>query len=104
MFAIIRTGGKQYLVTPDQELLVEKLVGEPGDEVKITDILLVSDGAEMTKVGKPLVAGAKIKASIVSHGRAKKVTSVKFHNKVRYRRKIGHRQHWTKVKIESITA
>ena len=100
MFAVIATGGKQYVVTPGQELTVEVLPQDAGSKVVFDQVLLVSD--QDTKVGEPLVSGAKVSATVVRHGRTKKVTGVKFHNKVRYRRKFGHRQHFTKVKIDSI--
>ncbi len=102
MFAIIRTGGKQYRVSPGQTLQVEKLKTEPGKTVDFTDVLLTSD--KETTVGQPLVAGAKVTAKVVTHGRDSKVTGVKFHNKVRYRRTFGHRQDFTTVKIEKISA
>lgn len=99
MIAVIRTGGKQYVVTPGKEIQIEKLDIEPGKSVHF-DILLTSD--KDTKVGAPLVGGAKVSATVVSHGRSPKVTGVKFHNKVRYQRKLGHRQHYTKIKIDTI--
>lgn len=100
MFAVIATGGKQYVVTPGQELSVELLPNEAGSTLTFDQVLLVSDTD--TKIGEPLVAGAKVTATVVRHGRTRKVTGVKFHNKVRYRRKFGHRQPFTKIKIESI--
>ncbi len=101
MHAVIRTGGKQYLVAAGTELKIEKLDIEAGKPVTFDEVLLVA-GPEVS-VGTPLVKGAVVAGTVVAHGRSAKVTSIKFHNKVRYRRKIGHRQHWTKVKIEKIT-
>ena len=99
MFAVIKTGGKQYLVTPDQELTIEKLDLAAGAKVTFDEVLLVND--KTSTIGAPFT-GSKVTAVVVAHGRAAKVTGVKFHNKVRYRRKFGHRQPWTKVKIEKI--
>lgn len=101
MIAVIRTGGKQYLVTPGQELKIEKLDVAPGKTVDF-DVLLVSD--KETKIGGPTVGGVVATATVLAHGRADKVTIVKFHNKVRYLRRKGHRQHWTKVRVEKISA
>lgn len=101
MFAIIRTGGKQYRVEPGQTLQIEKLKTEAGKPVEFTDVLLVSDTD--TTIGQPLVSGAKVTGTVVRHGLTKKVTGVKFHNKVRYRRTYGHRQDFTAVKIDKIT-
>lgn len=100
MMAIIQTGGKQYLVTPGQEITIETLPIAPGKPVSFEQVLMVSDTA--TKIGDPIVSGAKVTGTVVSHGRSAKVTGVKFHNKVRYRRSFGHRQAFTKVKIEKI--
>lgn len=101
MFAVIATGGKQYLVTPNQQLNVEKLDLEVGKTLVLDQVLLSGDENSAT-IGTP-VTGGKVTVSIVEHGRTKKVTGIKFHNKVRYQRKFGHRQHYTKIKIESIS-
>ncbi|MBI2984356.1 MAG: 50S ribosomal protein L21 [Candidatus Kerfeldbacteria bacterium] len=100
MMAVIRTGGKQYLVSPGQMLSIEKLDTAVGQPVVFEQVLLVHDQA--STVGSPLVPNAKVTGLVIDHGRARKVTSIKFHNKVRYRRKKGHRQAWTRVKIEKI--
>jgi large subunit ribosomal protein L21 len=100
--AIIKTGGKQYKVTEGQELKVEKLVEAVGQTIKF-DAMLVSDEAgENVEVGTPLVAGKSVEAEVVEHGQGDKVTTVKFKAKTRYRRTIGHRQPFTKIKITSI--
>lgn len=98
MIAVIRTGGKQYVVQPGQQLQVEKLKADVGQKVIFDDVLMVDE-----KVGTPKVSGAKVSATVVFQGKTKKVTGVKFHNKVRYRRTFGHRQQVTKVKIDSIS-
>ena len=101
MIAVIKTGGKQYLVKEGQLLTIEKLPAEKGAHT-FSDVLLVSDGTK-TAVGTPLVKGAAVKASIVGPAKGPRVTVVKYKAKVRYRRKIGHQQEYTKVKIESIS-
>lgn len=101
MHAVIRTGGKQYLVAPDATITVEKLPVEAGKTVSFSDVLMLA-GKETT-LGNPTVKGATVEGTVVAHGRADKVIGVKFHNKVRYRRKYGHRQRWTKVKITRIS-
>lgn len=102
--AVIQTGGKQYIVREGQELKVEKLPFAEGASVDF-DVLLVSDeeGAK-TQVGLPIVDGAKVSARVLDHGRAKKVSVIKYKPKVRYRRNVGHRQPFTRIKIEKIVA
>lgn len=100
MHAVIRTGGKQYLVAKDQTITIEKLAIEAGKPVIFDDVLLVGD-TEAT-LGDPLVKGAKVEGTVLTQERTDKVTGVKFHNKVRYHRKFGHRQQVTTVKITKI--
>ncbi len=100
MYAIIRTGGKQYKVSEGDYLLVEKLDSEIGTEVSF-DVLMLSDG-ETVKVGKPLVTDASVKAEVIEHGKAKKVIVFKYKPKKNYRKKQGHRQPFTKIKITSV--
>jgi len=100
MFAIVKIAGHQYLVTEGQQLNVPTLDVAAGKTTSFSDVLMVADKDQ--QIGTPLVKGAKIEATVVSHGRAAKVTGVKFHNKVRYRRTFGHRQPWTKIKIDKI--
>jgi len=103
MIAIIKTGGKQYKIKEDEILKVEKLEDNVGDEIVLSDVLLVSDDEEKDiKIGAPSVEGAEVKAKVLEHGKAKKVSVVKFKNKVRYRRNVGHRQPFTKIQITSI--
>ena len=101
--AIIKTGGKQYIVSPGKKLKVEKLGGSPGEPVYFGEVLLVGDehGADV-KVGAPTVPGAKVEAKIVRQARAKKVIIFKYKPKKRYRLKKGHRQHFTEVEITKI--
>ncbi|MEK6608784.1 MAG: 50S ribosomal protein L21 [Myxococcota bacterium] len=104
MFAVVRTGGKQYRVTDGETLRVEKLPGEVGEKVELSDILLVAAGEADVRIGRPLVAGARVTAEIVEQGRARKVLIFKYKRRKRYRRKRGHRQSFTAIKITSITA
>lgn len=102
MYAVIATGGKQYLVAEGQKLKVEKLDLEAGATLSL-DCLLTSDEAgESVKVGTPFVAGAKVTATVVAHGRAEKVSVVKYKRKARYRRNVGHRQPFTEIQIATI--
>ena len=101
MFAVIETGGKQYLVKSGETLKVEKLEVEAGKGVVFDKVLLTADddGANV-KIGTPYLAGVSISADMVEQGRADKIRVVKFKNKIRYKRVIGHRQNFTKVKIK----
>ncbi len=104
MIAVIKTGGKQYIVKEGSTLKVEKLAGKSGDKISLGEVLLVSDekGGDV-KVGAPNVSGAKVEATVLEQGQGDKVTVIKYKRKVRYRRKIGHRQEFTKLKIEKIS-
>ncbi|GAA6746326.1 MULTISPECIES: 50S ribosomal protein L21 [Thermus] len=99
MFAIVKTGGKQYRVEPGLKLKVEKLAAEPGSHVELPVLLL---GGEGVRVGTPFVEGAKVVAEVLAHGRGKKITISKFKAKVQYRRKKGHRQPYTEILIKEI--
>ena len=100
MYAVIKTGGKQYRVTEGQKLFVERLDGSPGDKLTFDQVLLVS--GESLKVGSPLVTGATVSAQIVGHDRAKKITVFKLRRRKNYRRKQGHRQPYTELTITGI--
>ena len=102
MIAIIKTGGKQYKVKEGEILKIEKVAGNAGDKIDFEVLLLADEEGKDVKVGKPIVAGAKVAAEILEQGRARKVGVIKFKPKVRYRRKNGHRQMYTKVKIGKI--
>lgn len=101
MFAIIETGGKQYLVSPKSKLRVEKLAGEQGSQVEFEKVLLVSDD-KTAQIGRPYLSGAKVVGKILHQGRARKIRIFKYKPKVRYRRRKGHRQEYTEVEIVSI--
>lgn len=102
MYAVIKTGGKQYRVSQGDTLRVEKLPGDVGAKVEFNEILLV--GGEKVVVGKPTVSGAKVVASIVAQDRAKKIIVFKMRRRKNYRRKNGHRQPYTELRIESVSA
>jgi large subunit ribosomal protein L21 len=103
MYAVIKTGGKQYRVNAGEKIKVEKLIAEVGDTVTLDQILMVSDG-EKTTIGSPIVKGATVKATVVSHGRGDKVMIFKFRRRKHYRKTQGHRQSFTEIKIEAIKA
>lgn len=101
MFAVIKTGGKQYRVAPEDVLKIEKLAGEAGEFVELSDVLMVGDGGNMT-VGAPLVEGAMVSAEIIDQGRTRKIIAFKKRRRQNSRRTIGHRQHLTTVRIAEI--
>lgn len=103
MYAVIRSGGKQYRVKQGQVLRLEKLAIEAGDNVELDEVLLVADGDKIT-VGKPHVTGAKVVAVVMSHGRHAKIDVIKFKRRKNYRRTAGHKQHYTEIKIKEIQA
>ncbi|MDA3808323.1 50S ribosomal protein L21 [Thiomicrorhabdus arctica] len=104
MYAVIKTGGKQYRVREGQTLRIESLNAEAGDTVEFDEVLMIGEGADI-KIGSPFVEGAKIAATVESNGRGKKVTIIKFRRrKNRSKTKQGHRQNYTEVKIGKISA
>jgi large subunit ribosomal protein L21 len=102
MYAIVETGGKQYRVSPGDTIAVERLDGEPGDTLDLDNVLLVSGEGSETRLGTPGVKGAVVKAEVVEHARAEKVIVFRYKSKVRYRRKTGHRQPLTRLRITDI--
>ena len=100
-FAVIATGGKQYLVRPGSTITVETFPGDPNTAVTFGEVLLTAHGDDV-RVGTPQVTGAEVTGTIVRHGRHDKVVGVKFKAKKRYRKKFGHRQHYTEVRIDQI--
>ncbi len=103
MYAVIRTGGKQYKVAAGGKLKVETLVADVGSEITIDDVLMVADGDNI-KIGAPVVAGASVKATVLSHGRGEKVMIFKFRRRKHYRKTQGHRQNYTEIRIDGISA
>lgn len=103
-FAVIQTGGKQYRVSTGDTIQIEKISGEykAGDKVTFNDVLLVDNGTDAT-IGAPFIKGAKVTGTLESIGRAQKVVVVKYKQKSRYFKSNGHRQHYFKVKIDSLS-
>ena len=101
MYAVIKTGGKQYKVEEGQIFRFEKLEGEVGSEIKFSDVLLYSDGEKVT-LGSPVIENAVVSANIIEHGKGKKVIVFKYKRRKSYKRMRGHRQSYTAVKINSI--
>lgn len=101
MYAVIKTGGKQYKVAQGQRLRVEKLPVEPGAAVEFSEVMLIGDGDTVT-VGTPHVAGSKVTATVTDQGRGKKVDIVKFRRRKQYLKRMGHRQAYTEVEVTAI--
>jgi large subunit ribosomal protein L21 len=102
MYAVVKTGGKQYKVREGQTLKVEKLEVEPGTSIDLEVLMLTDEEGKDLKVGTPTVEGAKVSAKVIEHGRADKILVVKYKPKSRYKRTNGHRQPFTALQIEKI--
>jgi large subunit ribosomal protein L21 len=102
MYAVIKTGGKQYRVSPGDEVRIEKVAGNTGDEVHFDHVLLTSDG-EQTRVGQPYVENSKVVGRIIRHGKNRKIVVFKYKRRKGYRKKQGHRQSFSLVRIEEIS-
>jgi large subunit ribosomal protein L21 len=103
MYAVVSTGGKQYKVQKGETLRIEKIPGEVGSKVTFDRVLLVADG-ENIRVGQPMIEKAAVQASIVEQDKAKKILVFKYKRRKRYRRKQGHRQPYTAIRIDGIEA
>ena len=101
MLAVIKIGGKQYLISPKQKIKIEKIKGKEGDEVKFTEILLLEKNKKL-EIGKPLIKNAKVVGRISKQGKGKKIVVFKYKPKKRYQKKAGHRQAFTEVEIKDI--
>ena len=101
MYAVIKTGGKQYRIAPGQTFRVEKVEGQVGDMVTLDNVLLVADGDQI-KVGKPLLEGVEVTTQIVEQDRGKKIVVFKKKRRKGYRRTQGHRQYYTALKVQEI--
>lgn len=101
MLAVIKTGGKQYLVKPGDKIKVEKLDKKEGEQIAFSDVLLLEKD-EKIKIGAPIISGAKVEAKILKHGKGDKIIVFKYKAKKRYSRKIGHRQPFTEIEITGI--
>lgn len=103
MFAVIKTGGKQYRVSQGDKLRVESLDADEGESINLDQVLMLGEGDKVT-VGEPLVSGATVSAKVLTHGRGKKVDIVKFRRRKHYRRQMGHRQNYTELEITGIAS
>ena len=103
MYAVIKTGGKQYRVAAGEKIKVEQIAADVGQEIVIDQVLAVGNGTEL-KVGTPLVSGATVKATVVAHGRHDKVHIFKMRRRKHYQKRQGHRQNFTELQISSIAA
>jgi len=101
MYAVVKTGGKQYRVAAGEKIKVEQIPADVGAEIALDQVLLVADGAEV-KLGNPLVSGATVKAKVVSHGRGEKIRIFKMRRRKHYRKSQGHRQNYTEIEILGI--
>lgn len=103
MYAVIKTGGKQYRVIKGETLKIETVAGEVGSAIVLDKVLMVGDGDKLS-VGKPLLAGATVNATILSNGRHDKVTIFKMRRRKHYQKHQGHRQNYTEIRIDGISA
>ncbi|HEY9201786.1 MAG TPA: 50S ribosomal protein L21 [Gammaproteobacteria bacterium] len=101
MYAVVKTGGKQYKVAQDEYLKVEKLEGNEGDTIELDQVLMIADGDKL-KIGSPMIDGGKVTATILSHGRHKKVEIMKFRRRKHHQKRTGHRQYYTEIKVTGI--
>lgn len=101
MYAVIKTGGKQYRVAQGEYLKVEKLEGNEGDAIELDQVLMIADGDKL-KIGSPTIDGGKVTATIKSHGRGKKVEIMKFRRRKHHQKRTGHRQSYTEIEITAI--
>ena len=101
MYAVIKTGGKQYRVTPGEKIKIEQIPADVGAQIVLDQVLMVSDGDAVT-LGTPLVAGAKVSATVLGHGRGDKVKIFKMRRRKHYQKTQGHRQNYTEIRVDSI--
>src|SRR5437879_6568855 len=102
MYAIVETGGKQYRVKPGDTIAVERIAGEPGEVLDLGRVLLVAGNGDTARIGSPGVEGAIVRAEVLAHFRGEKIIIFRYKSKVRYRRKTGHRQSLTRLRITDI--
>jgi large subunit ribosomal protein L21 len=103
MYAVIKTGGKQYRVSPGDTIEVEKLPHEVGESVELDQVLLIVNGSG-ARIGRPVVEGARVKATVTRQAKGRKVIIFKYRSSKRYRRKKGHRQNYTRLRVDEIVA
>jgi large subunit ribosomal protein L21 len=102
MYAVIKTGGKQYRVSSGEKVKVEQLAADIGSQITIDEVLMVADGDKIS-IGKPLVEGATVKATVVDHGRDDKVRIFKLRRRKHYKKQQGHRQNYTELQVDQIS-
>ncbi|MGD2141601.1 MAG: 50S ribosomal protein L21 [Burkholderiales bacterium] len=102
MYAVIKTGGKQYRVSSGEKLKVEQLAADVGSQITIDQVLLVADGEKLS-IGQPLVKGAKVQATVVNHGRDDKVRIFKMRRRKHFKKQQGHRQNYTEIQVDKIS-
>ncbi len=102
MYAVIKTGGKQYRVSSGEKIKVEQIPADVGSQITLDQVLMVADG-EKVSIGAPLVAGATVQATVVAHGRGDKVHIFKMRRRKHYRKSGGHRQNYTEIQIDKIS-
>ncbi len=103
MYAVVKTGGKQYRVSAGEKLKIERLPAKVGDEIVLDQVLMVADG-QAVKMGAPLLGGARVRAKVLAHGRGDKVKIFKMRRRKHYRKSQGHRQNYTEIEILGIAA
>ncbi len=103
MYAVIKTGGKQYRVTPGEKLKIEQIPADIGSEIVLDQVLMITDGDKVT-IGVPIVTGAQVKATVLTHGRGVKIHIFKMRRRKHYRKSQGHRQNYTEIRIDDIAA
>ena len=101
MYAVVKTGGKQYKVAVGEKIKVEQIAADIDSQIVLNEVLMVADG-DAVAIGAPLVAGASIKATVVSHGRGEKVRIFKMRRRKHYQKRQGHRQNYTEIRIDEI--
>jgi large subunit ribosomal protein L21 len=101
MYAVIKTGGKQYRVAPGEKIKIEQIPADVGAQIVLDQVLMVSDGDAVT-LGNPLVSGAKVSATVIAHGRGAKVKIFKLRRRKHYQKTQGHRQNYTEIRVDSI--
>jgi large subunit ribosomal protein L21 len=104
MYAVIRTGGKQYRVAKDDVIAIERVDGQAGDKIKFDEVLMLGEDGKAPSIGEPIVKGASVTAEVLEQGRADKITVIKFRRRKNYHRTKGHRQHETVLRITNISA
>ena len=103
MYAVIKTGGKQYRVAPGEKIKIEQIPADVGAQITLDQVLMVSDG-DALKLGNPLVSGAKVSATVLGHGRGPKIKIFKMRRRKHYQKRQGHRQNYTELRIDAVTA